>query len=94
MINDTSCDLYLACRLRAFEVFALFTQDDDDDERYEWDVSTRQYKWFDSDVWYSTTYHMLANNLSEVDVACTTISADTAAEQHVGVPKRVNVVRW
>ena len=34
---------------------------------------------------------MLADNLSEVDVACTTISADAAAEQHVGVPDRVNV---
>ncbi len=34
---------------------------------------------------------MLADNLSEVDVACTTVGADTAAEQHVGVPYRVNV---
>ncbi len=35
---------------------------------------------------------MLADNLSEVDVACTAISANTAAEQYIGVPERVNVV--
>ena len=33
---------------------------------------------------------MLTNNLSEVDVACTTISANATAEQHVGVPMRAN----
>ena len=40
---------------------------------------------------------MLTDNLSEVDVACTTISTNAAAEKHICVRELVNAVaadRW
>lgn len=38
----------------------------------------------------NSTYRMLADNRSIVGVACTTIGAYTAAEQHICVPRLIN----